>query len=204
MAPDFESFLYLSTDVTFAHSLPGVAIFCLPSGTLLFLLFQLLLKGPLLSLAPYAHQQRLLPLVRRDMRLNSPRQWAAILLSLTLGAMTHLLWDAATHEYGWIVPRVTLLQTNVLSIEMRTLKMYTLLQHGGTLVGGIILVYYYWGWYKAAAPTEPTDEIQNFSKKQRCGIASAIIFSGGLVGMSMPQPDSQRSNKRLTFSKTQS
>ena len=213
MTPDFESFLHLSTNVTFSHSLPGLLIFCLPSGTLIFLLFHLFLKRPLLSLAPHSHQQCLLPLVR-EIQLRSFRRWASILLSLTLGAMTHLLWDAATHEYGWIVQRITFLQATALTIGARSFRIYTLLQHGGTLVGGMILVYCYWRWYKGTDPGELqqysselnrdlagvkplsglsggsmslnsalTAQISHFSERQKLGIASAIICSGGFVGI---------------------
>src|SRR6188768_3171058 len=69
IAPDFWYFVPL-VERGESHSVAGLAWFCLPLGLLLYALFHLFLKQPLIALL-------------------SPR----------VGALTHLAWDALTHSH---------------------------------------------------------------------------------------------------------
>ncbi|MFE7408494.1 DUF4184 family protein [Isoptericola sp. NPDC057559] len=40
-----------------------------------------------------------------------PRRWASVALAAGLGALTHVVWDSATHPGGWTVERVPWLHT---------------------------------------------------------------------------------------------
>ena len=79
-----------------SHSLAGLAWFCLPAGLLIYLLFHLFLKQPLIALlSPRLH-------AFTPARLPAA-PWHAVLVSLLVGALTHVAWDALTHSHdaGW-------------------------------------------------------------------------------------------------------
>src|SRR5579883_3328227 len=60
MSPDFEYFVYLRPIRTIGHDLMGIPLLCVPSGLLVLLLFEYLMKRPMILLFPQAHRCRLL------------------------------------------------------------------------------------------------------------------------------------------------
>ena len=91
MAPDFWYFVPL-LERDESHSLVGLAWFCLPAGLLAYALFHLLLKQPLIAL--------LSPRLGCFTPAGLPQvPWRAVIVSLMVGALTHLVWDALTHSY---------------------------------------------------------------------------------------------------------
>lgn len=73
-----------------SHSLAALFWFCLPAGLLLYVVFHLLLKQPLIAL--------LSPRLGRFTCAGlPPAPWYAVLASLLAGAATHVLWDELTH-----------------------------------------------------------------------------------------------------------
>lgn len=149
MAPDFDSFLHLSTNVTFGHSAPGILRFCLPAGLIVFLLFHGLLKAPLAALLPDDHQRRLRPFLERRFPA-SVAEWSGVVLALLAGISTHLFWDSLTHRYGWMVLKFPVLASAVGSFGGSPVRAYTLLQHGGGLFGALVLLAAYGLWYRNA------------------------------------------------------
>ena len=97
MAPDIVYFAPLSLDGDFTHSLAGLFLFCLPAGMLMYLLIMHGLRRPLSALLPFGIARRLTPAAAAH-GMTPLRRALAILLSLLLGAMTHVLWDALTHD----------------------------------------------------------------------------------------------------------
>ena len=99
MAPDFVYFVPLPVTGAQSHSLPGIFWFCLPSGFLLWLLLHFFLKPPMLAFLPPGMGTRLAALLANNKRMRGFNwQSAGVLaLSLGLGALTHIVWDAFTH-----------------------------------------------------------------------------------------------------------
>jgi hypothetical protein len=115
MSPDFEYPFRLAAISRFSHTLPAVLYFCVPVGLAFLWLFHRLIKGPALHLLPAFVRSRI------DERSLAFEFWPAprllpILLALAVGALTHIWWDAFTHEHGYVVERVPLLQQNALSL----------------------------------------------------------------------------------------
>lgn len=112
-----------------SHSLAGLAWFCAPVGLLLYLLYHLLLKQPLIAL--------LSPRLGAFTPARMPQvSWLAVAVSLLVGALTHLGWDDLTHSYDELFPR------------------FNWLQHGSTLLGSAVLLW--WGAQKLReAPPAP-------------------------------------------------
>lgn len=188
MSPDFEYFLRLQTGHRFSHSLPGLFLFCIPTGLLALWIFHSLLKLPLLSLLPLSHQQRLLP-VAKTFRFGPARQFGLIVFSLLLGACTHLVWDAFTHEESGVLHYLPLLRTPIAaSTSPDPLKPCDLLQHGSSIFGLLLLGYWYRRWLRQAVPQpiQPTIELSRRAKLILGGtIGSSACFLASIYGLSL-------------------
>ena len=145
MTPDIGYYIYRFDLSTFAHTLPGSLLACLPTGVIL-LLFYYWFCRPVCYALPSPHRQALLPLCP-DFPSGLMR-WGIILFSLLLGAWTHNFWDAFTHEHGWFVDRIPWLQQPVLQIGSTTVCVFLILQELSTLVGFIIVALAYWLWLR--------------------------------------------------------
>jgi hypothetical protein len=140
IVPDLWYFVPLATRET-SHGAAGLIVFCLPAGMLLYAVFHLVLKRPLLALLP----SRLAPFAQA--RLPA-RPWHAVALGLALGAATHLAWDAFTHEEGFGVQSLPALQTLVFASGSYPLHVFQLLQHASTLAGSAFVAGWTWRAFK--------------------------------------------------------
>src|SRR3954454_10119999 len=85
MSPDFEYFVYLKPIRTIGHDLIGIPLLCVPSGLLVLLAFEFVMKGPLIQLLPGPYRRRLLP-YSPPIPFFPPTRLLSILGSLALGA----------------------------------------------------------------------------------------------------------------------
>ena len=112
----------------FSHSLAGLALFCLPVGALLYLVFHLVLKQALIALLSTrlgAFTPSGLPSAR----------WRAVTLSLAAGALTHLGWDGLTHS--------------------NSIQGHNWVQHVNTALGTLVLVAWLWHKLRNVQPVAP-------------------------------------------------
>jgi hypothetical protein len=120
MAPDLWYFVpLLARDET--HTLAALGWFCLPAGLILYTLFHLMLKQPLIALVS-PRLGAFTPAAVPDVPLR------AVMVSLLAGALTHLAWDALTHSYD------------------HGLQRHNWLQHASTALGTMVLGW--WSWRK--------------------------------------------------------
>ncbi|MGW5717979.1 DUF4184 family protein [Amycolatopsis sp. NPDC003865] len=128
----------------------------------LLAVFHVLLKRPLLALAPRPLAERL----PRDFTWRRPG-WTA--LSLIIGAATHVGWDAFTHESGGPsflkIPLVTGVDVGRLS------------QLVSTIAGAAVLAWWLIRWYRTA-PARPVQP----GTRHRKGV-SALLAAGALTGV---------------------
>ena len=122
------------------HSLLGMVTFCLPMGIVLVALFYGL-RSPVLRMLPAPYQQAFLPSCRRPM---GPL-WVVV-ISLLLGAGTHILWDSFTHTDGWFVQRLPVLQSAVFPVRGHTARVCHLLWYGCSFAGVICLFLAFEKW----------------------------------------------------------
>lgn len=128
MVPDLPMFFGMFAAYPKTHSLPGIFTACLPLGLGVYILFQLLVRTPMLELMPDAIRDRL-----GARRPHDLRYIAVVVLSLIIGAATHVLWDSFTHSTGWGVSQFPQLQTQYVLFG-RSYGVYKLLQHGSSIV----------------------------------------------------------------------
>jgi len=152
MAPDFPYVLALSTRAQYGHTLAGVFWFCVPASLGVLWVFHRYVKP---ALAP----RLFVPLnAARSFWLSPFRFWPgsvfiSIAAAIVIGALSHIAWDSCTHGNGWTVARVPALQGTVARIGSFDLKLYKLLQHGSSLVGMGVLVWYFRRWRRSLSVT---------------------------------------------------
>jgi uncharacterized protein DUF4184 len=178
LAPDFRYFLNLAPRSHIGHSFTGIFIFCLPVGLAVLWVFQQIMKLPLISLAPRSHQQRLVALAKPFLWGGAGR-FALIIASLLLGAILHLVWDAFTHDSGLVVRNVP--DMRVPLEEFGTHRpLYNVLQHGSSILGLAILVFWYWRWFKRTPP-QPIPLYLQMSARAKRWIVGSILALSALV-----------------------
>lgn len=128
----------------------------------LLAVFHVLLKRPLLALAPQTLAGRL----PRHFSWKRPG-WIA--LSLVIGAATHVGWDAFTHENDGFAFLRTPLVTGV--------DVGRLIQLVSTIAGAGILGWWLVRWYRTA-PTEPAPPATRHRKA-----AAILLMAGALTGV---------------------
>jgi hypothetical protein len=156
MAPDFEYFLELAPKSGYGHGWPGVLIVTLPLALLVYWLYETVVKSPLIWLLPSPFRQRL----NRDpdnatgvrQRRLAPVIFALIILSLTVGIATHILWDSFTHSTTWVYHHWSFLSHTLTLPVLKKVQYYKLFQHASTLMGIVILALWIGHWYRTTAP----------------------------------------------------
>jgi hypothetical protein len=176
MMPDGVYFLpFLPVSEQFGHTLAGMVSFCLPAGLVIYWLFHTLFKYPAYALLPRSHQSRIWSVASRSLE-RSFRQWLLVIVALGIGTLTHVAWDSCTHWYGWTVQHLALLQIPILHTPSGTLRVYKVLQHGGTLVGTGILLWWYFAWlHNACSVSIPARYIVSTQRKRTLLIS---LFGG--------------------------
>jgi len=178
LAPDFRYFLNLAPRSHFGHSFKGIFIVCLPVGLAVLWIFQQIMKLPLISLAPRSHQQRLVPLTLL-FSWGGARRFSLIFASLLVGSISHLAWDSFTHDHGLVVRNVP--DMRVPLEEFGTHRpLYNVLQHGSTLLGLALLIFWYWRWFKRTPP-QPVPLYLQMSAHVKRWIAGSILTLSACV-----------------------
>ncbi len=148
MAPDFSYFLPFPISRSQSHSIAGLFWFCVPTGLVAYVAFHRLLARPLVDLLPAPMRMRLLPLVEN--RVEAQRR--AVVVSLFVGAATHIAWDAFTHAGAPLVRVSRALRFHLITISGYPLSVYTVLQHLSTSIGFALIGFWVWRWFRSAEP----------------------------------------------------
>jgi hypothetical protein len=146
--PDFGYYVPGTDFATHAHSFSGLIETCLPTG-LLVLCVLCLLRKPLCFLLPQPHRAAM------GVVVDVPIAWSLKLLlrvmaSLVIGAATHLIWDAFTHQRDLAGLHIELLQAPMFEIGTTPMPVYYALQWLSTLAGAAILIVAYRAWLRGA------------------------------------------------------
>lgn len=154
MVPDMHYFLPLAISRGESHSIPGLFWFCLPVGLAFYFLFHFVLKQPLSLLLPRSIQRRLHPSI---VSVRLPKvKLGAVLVSLMVGAMSHLVWDAFTHEYAAGTRAFPALHSIWITLGDYQLAGYEVLQQLSNLLGFILLSVCLSRWMRANPPQPST------------------------------------------------
>ena len=141
MAPDFEYLVHLSARRTIGHTLPGLVVLCLPLSLAALFLWHRLVQpawGPRLV-------GRAAP---GSFAFWPGRRLAVVAASALLGSLSHVGWDAFTHQHGFVVRHAGVLAATVPGTG---LHVYTLLQYASSGAGAVFLAL--WAHQHLGGPT---------------------------------------------------
>jgi hypothetical protein len=174
----------VAIDAAGTHSLTGALGLDALLGLLAFVFWHGLLAGPALAAAPRALQERLPTEATRSLRerFHRPADLVLVYLSLVVGALTHVVWDAFTHRARWGVQHVPWL-----SAQHGRWPGYEWAQLASGLLGGLALAIALVLWWRRTPPVRAEDRRSARSRAGRggrlpAGAAWAAIALAGLVG----------------------
>lgn len=139
LAPDFEYFLRMKKGMSlYSHTFPALFWFNLPLALLLALLFHAVVKKPLLHSLPGWLFKRLSAYESFEWYPFFKRKWLLVLVSILIGAASHLLWDWFTH-YSVIFADDDLMLNFALFGRNVSIYVYTIIHIAYSLCGLIVL-----------------------------------------------------------------
>ena len=156
LAPDLPYYFSMGSQPVRAgltHTWAGTLVVDVPLGLVLLLLARVLAR-PLAALAPDALRARLGRVVPPASIELAVRPVLAVLLSLWIGALTHLGWDHFTHRYGIVVRHVALLRAEV-APGAAPLHVYEVLQQVSGVFGLTVLFFVLRRWWRRTPAAEP-------------------------------------------------
>jgi hypothetical protein len=170
VSPDIGYYTHAFVFATYAHSVLGSVVFCMPTGLLLIVVL-LLVRRPLLFLIPDSPRRALSSLLN----IPFPRSVSfitQICFWIWLGAFTHILWDSFTHKTGWFVTTVPGMNATV---GTSSFPVYYLLQQASTVFGGAIVLFFCIRWILSYRTTT----------SDRSGDMRRYAFWTGLIATSL-------------------
>jgi hypothetical protein len=164
-----------------SHTVLGLLFFCLPFGLVSYFCFYQLVSPLLVMMCPPSLQKRLPPIWATGKQPTVSVY--GVMLSILFGAATHLLWDAFTHDYGFIVAMFDVLATPLFMWGDYTVYLYRVVQHASTALGmGLLL---YWGklWFNNTDNNQPVDEQMTLSCRQRTTLIAGLLVPPIIFGL---------------------
>jgi hypothetical protein len=181
MVPDFGYILPIHPLRTVTHSAVSLVTFSLPLGLLSYWLFQRWMKVPLLNLLPDQAYLRWRPFAS-PAESRSPRQWFLAAGGVLLGAATHLVWDAFTHEGARGMRMMPELDDWRFELHGHALIGARLLQDGSSILGlAIVLAMVIFALRGGAAPVavpRPLSTAQRRAWLLTYAIATVLFIAG--------------------------
>jgi hypothetical protein len=130
LAPDLPVYLPVGVGYAMTHSGAGLPIDVVLGLVVLGLWFSTA-RDAVVDLVPALRSR-----VPAQARLTA-RQWLLAPLAVAVGAATHVLWDSATHDWGFVVEELALLREDV-----GPLPLYAWCQHVSTVLGSAVVAAY--------------------------------------------------------------
>lgn len=138
LTPDFEYFLRMRILSHYSHTIDGIFWFDLPLGLLLSFTFYNIVRDSLFDNLPMFLKSRVSACRQLDWNGHFEKNWLVVIISILIGAASHILWDSFTHEHGYFVQRIPAL-SNTANFWGEQVPILKILQHSSTFVGGLVV-----------------------------------------------------------------
>lgn len=139
LTPDLAYYFFQFRISSIAHTFLGSLYLDLPAGLALWAAYRYCL--PILMPLFPASLAALMP-AKVQWRWNSAI-FAALCISILLGAWSHIVWDAFTHQRG-AFGEIPLLNQLVFKFRGEDFQVYKILQHVSSVLGLLILYVFFW------------------------------------------------------------
>lgn len=172
MSPDLEYFVRMKVGAVYSHQLEKIPFVELPLALSFAFLFHLFVRNILIENLPSFFKSRTIKFLNFDWLNHFREHYLVIVLSVLIGAYSHIFLDAFTHEWGYFVKLFPILKT-VLIHQPVEIALFKFLQHFSTLVGLIVIFYGFYHWPKNSFENERF----NYKFWLKMLFLSLIIFS---------------------------
>lgn len=135
MVPDFEFFLRMEANGPFGHSIFGMFWLNIPLAFGFITLYHNLVRNAMIKNLPTYFEKRFHLFVDFNWNTYFKSNFLKVLISVLVGNLSHLLWDAFTHFDGFFVAKLAFLNTEYLQIPL-----FLILQYAFSLVGAIAIL----------------------------------------------------------------
>lgn len=140
VVPDFEKFLKMAPGNSFSHTWHGIFWFNLPLAILLSFVFHLYVRNPLIENLPEFLRKRLYAFKSVNWKEKFMASYGTVILSIIIGAVSHIAWDDLTHKKGKIVKVINFLDRKVQLMGSFSLPFYTLLDYLSSIGGAVFIL----------------------------------------------------------------
>lgn len=140
LTPDFEYFLRMKVQSNYSHTLSGVFWFDLPLGILLAFIFHDIVRNKLFYNLPTFLKSKFLEFKDFNWNKYFKKNWFVVIVSVIIGALSHIFWDSFTHDSGFFVQTIPSLKNKIDFLGIQ-LPIFKILQHGCTIIGGLVIIY---------------------------------------------------------------
>lgn len=181
MTPDLAYFIPMGVSGRQSHSPAGVVWFCVPVGVVVWLAYLTLFRAFGIAILPEAISRRLRASAAESV---SWRAVVAAVVSVAVGACTHLAWDSFTHGSGVAVRAFPVLQTRVPLAGFYAPRLFTVLQHLSGAVGLGILAVLGIRWYRRTAPG-PAAGSRPLPAWAKAAFWLVVVLPSATVGMTL-------------------
>lgn len=137
LVPDFEYFLRMKIESKYSHDILGVLWFDLPLALILSFVYHNIVKDDFIDNSPRFIKNRLQSTISLNWNKYLFKNYLIVIISIIIGAYSHLLWDSFTHPTGYFVTIFPLLQENI-NFNIYSIPLFKILQHLSTFFGGVI------------------------------------------------------------------
>ncbi|MBS7334362.1 MAG: DUF4184 family protein [Weeksellaceae bacterium] len=141
MSPDLEYFSRMKILATYGHDWLGALYFDLPLALIYCFIFQLFVRNILIEKLPIYFKSRCINFREFDWWNYFKNNWFVVILSIIIGTYSHLIWDAFTHEWGFLVNQISFLKSVWVDVGFEV-KGFKFLQHFSSVVGLCYILYW--------------------------------------------------------------
>ena len=189
MSPDFAYLMPQLVRRIESHSLRGSIFFCLPVGFATYVIYHVVLKIPLAVLLPAPLQPRVAEQIARAPGLPA-RSIPAVLFSLWIGALTHIVWDQFTHPGSRVAQAVPLFDSLLFRVWGYPVYLYRLLQNVSTVAGLLAIVLVLRGVARRP-PAEPAPDYapERLSGPDRAARIAALFLMPAVAALALVWED---------------
>jgi hypothetical protein len=175
MVPDFHIFAPWPMERFETHSAAALFTFSLPVGLLCYWVFQYLIKVPMIEVLPDAAFVRWRPF-EAPAPIESLRQWIVAGVGVLAGAVTHLVWDAFTHEGARGVRMLPIQDERLFDVGHHHVLFTRVMQDLSSLVG-LLIVAAVVSYALRPSKAEPAAPTRILAAGERRAWVSAMIVS---------------------------
>jgi len=139
MTPDFEYFIRMRNVSKYSHTYAGLFWFDLPLALLLCFIYHTIVRNSLFDSLPIFLKERFIIYKKFQWANFFQKNWLFVCVSILIGAASHIVWDAFTHETLFFVERDPEFST-VMKVGTVNLAGYRFLQLASSIIGLLVVI----------------------------------------------------------------